>query len=202
MKYTNTLSALLLCASLIFLPLSSFAEEVTVILPGDVPMVMVKIPAGTFLMGSPDGERGNIFDNEDQHEVTLTQDYFLGKTEVTQQQWAAVMGTPMPTSCGTPAIGDSFPVYCVTWNDMAGTGGFVEKLNTLLETEIFRLPTEAEWERTGRWTSRRSNYSHCWSDHNHGSRCRVRQESKANRVFASNNGLCAIVATTRGGLAW
>ena len=64
-------------------------------LPGDVPMVMVKIPAGTFLMGSPGGERGNIFDNEDQHEVTLTQGYFLGKTEVTQQQWEATGQTEL-----------------------------------------------------------------------------------------------------------
>jgi formylglycine-generating enzyme required for sulfatase activity len=185
MKYTNTLSALLLCASLIFLPLSSFAEEVTVMLPGDVPMVMVKIPAGTFLMGSPGGERGNIFDNEDQHAVTLTQDYFLGKTEVTQQQWAAVMGTPMPTSCGTPAIGDNFPVYCVTWNDMAGTGGFVEKLNTLLETETFRLPTEAEWERAAR-SGTTTRFSHgdilqCGDD------CEACAEHDPSMWFCGNN---------------
>lgn len=101
-------------------------------------------------MGSPNGERGNVFQNETQHQVTLTKDYFIGKTEVTQAQWAAVMGTPMPMDCGGPSVGDDFPVYCVTWNEVAGPGGFVEKLNGHLGTTEFRLPTEAEWERAAR----------------------------------------------------
>jgi len=126
-------------------------EEVTVMLPGDVPMVLVKIPAGTFMMGSPEDERGNdVFDNETLHQVTLTQDYYLGKYEVTQAQWAAVMGTPMPSDCDGPSVGDDFPVYCVTWTEMAGPGGFTEKLNGHLGTTEFRLPTEAEWERAAR----------------------------------------------------
>ena len=107
-------------------------NEVTVMLPGDVPLVMVRIPAGTFLMGSPEGERGNIFENETQHQVTLTQDYYMGKTEVTQQQWQAVMGTPMRTVCGDIAVGDDYPVYCVTWDRISGPGGFMEKLNEQL----------------------------------------------------------------------
>ncbi|MFC1796141.1 formylglycine-generating enzyme family protein [Pseudomonadota bacterium] len=125
-------------------------EEVTVMLPGDVPLVLVKVPAGTFMMGSPPGERGNVFENETQHQVTLTQDYYLGKYEVTQAQWEAVMGTPMPMDCGGPSVGDDFPVYCVTWTEMAGPGGFMEKLNGHLGTTVFRLPTEAEWERAAR----------------------------------------------------
>jgi len=68
------------------------AEEITIMLPGDVPMVLVRVPAGTFLMGSPAGERGNVFQNETQHQVTLTKDYFIGKYEVTQRQWLAVTG--------------------------------------------------------------------------------------------------------------
>lgn len=127
-----------------------FAAEVTVKLPGDVEMVLVSVPSGTFMMGSPEGERGNVFDNETQHQVTLTQDYFLGKTEVTQAQWQAVMGTPMRSECGNAAVGDSYPVYCVTWNRIAGPGGFIEKLNEHLGTDTFRLPTEAEWERAAR----------------------------------------------------
>ena len=128
----------------------SDVNEDTVFLPGNVPLVLVKVPAGKFLMGSPEGERGNVLENETQHEVTLTLDYYIGKTEVTQRQWRAVMGTAMPTSCGGWGWGDEYPVSCVTWNDMAGPGGFLEKLNEHLETQVFRLPTEAEWERAAR----------------------------------------------------
>ena len=148
-------AALILSFILGFLPLPGLAQgggnEVTVMLPGDVPLVLVKVPAGTFMMGSPEYERGNdFFDNEPLHEVTLTQDYYLGKTEITQQQWQAVTGTPMRTECGDLTVGDDYPVYCVTWDRIAGPGGFNEKLNELLETEVFRLPTEAEWERAAR----------------------------------------------------
>lgn len=134
----------------LLLPQLLIAQETVIKLPGDVEMVFVKVPAGTFLMGSPEGERGNVFENETQHQVTLTQDYYLGKTEVTQEQWQAVMGTPMRSECGDAAIGDDYPVYCVTWNRIAGAGGFIEKLNELLATDTFRLPSEAEWEHAAR----------------------------------------------------
>lgn len=143
----------------LLLPQTLVAKELTVNLPGGVQMVFVEVPAGVFMMGSPEGERGNVFDNETQHQVTLTQGYYLGKTEVTQQQWQAVMGTPMPMSCGNIAVGDEFPVYCVNWNTIAGPGGFMEKLNEHLGTEVFRLPTEAEWERAAR-AGTSTRYSH------------------------------------------
>jgi len=125
---------------------ASWAEEFTVLLPGGVPMTLIKVPAGTFQMGSPEGERGNILGNEKHHQVTLTRDYYLGKTEVTGCQWWAVMGTP-PISCGGKYYD---PVSSVSWDQIAGPGGFVEKLNQYLETTEFRLPTEAEWERAAR----------------------------------------------------
>lgn len=146
-------------AALLLLPQLLYATEVTVNLPGGVTMAFVEVPSGTFLMGSPEGERGNEFGNEIQHEVTLTQNYYLGKTEVTQEQWQAVMGTPMRSECGDSAVGDEYPVYCVTWNRIAGAGGFIEKLNELLGTETFRLPTEAEWERAAR-ADTTTRYSH------------------------------------------
>lgn len=148
-RLTGVFQTALLLA-FVLIPQTALTSEVTVMLPGNVPMTLVKIPAGQFLMGSPEEERGNVFDNEHQHQVLLTKDYYLGKTEVTQQQWAAVMGQPMSTDCGTVAVGDQFPVYCVTWDKIAGPGGFIEKLNQHLATTEFRLPTEAEWERAAR----------------------------------------------------
>ena len=149
LRLISSTRALAVLASLA-IPAAALCEDVTVMLPGDVPMTLTHIPAGTFMMGSPDGERGDVFGNEALHEVTLTKDYYLGKYEVTQAQWEAVMGTPMREDCGTPAVGDDIAVYCVTWDRVAGPGGFIEKLNELLETTEFRLPTEAEWEHAAR----------------------------------------------------
>ncbi len=126
--------------------------EITFDLPGGVPLVMVRIPAGTFQMGSPVQERGRG-DDETQHEVTLTRDYYIGKYEVTQGQWQAVMGRPMAQYCdhGTPLRrGDDYPVTCFQMSDVRGDDGFVARLNQLLGTNRFRLPTEAEWERAAR----------------------------------------------------
>jgi len=135
-------------------------DEVTIMLPGDVPMTLVRIPAGTFMMGSPQGERGSeVLGNETLHQVTLTQDYYIGKTEVTQQQWAAVMGTPLPTTCGDAGIGDDYPAYCMTWKDVADPGGFADELNDAMGTDGFRLPTEAEWERAAR-AGTQTRFSH------------------------------------------
>ncbi|MBR5977679.1 MAG: SUMF1/EgtB/PvdO family nonheme iron enzyme, partial [Verrucomicrobia bacterium] len=66
--------------------------DYTTTLPGDVSLEMVGIEPGTFTMGSPTDELGRE-DDEVQHQVTLTQGYWLGKYEVTQAQYEAVMGT-------------------------------------------------------------------------------------------------------------
>jgi formylglycine-generating enzyme required for sulfatase activity len=126
------------------------AEEFTVHLPGGVPLTLVKVPEGTFQMGSPEGERGNTPGNETQHQVTLTHDYYLGKTEVTADQWKAVTGLSLPTECYGRFGRGVRPASCVSWNQISGPGGFVEKLNQHLKTTGFRLPTEAEWERAAR----------------------------------------------------
>ena len=92
---------------------------------------MVAVNGGNFTMG----ER-RMFRKNTTHEVFLS-NYYIGKTEVTQALWKAVMGTN-PSSFK----GDKFPVEKISWYDCQE---FVKKLNQLTG-ENFRLPTEAEWE--------------------------------------------------------
>jgi len=142
------------------------AAEITVMLPDSVPLKMVRVPAGTFQMGSPETEQnrdaGPFAKDETLHTVTLTKDYYLGKTEVTQRQWRAVMGASPPSECWVlhedNGVGDNHPAYCVSWTDICGgtTGSdcapasFIGKLNAYLGSTKYRLPTEAEWERAAR----------------------------------------------------
>ncbi len=93
------------------------AEEITFTLPGGVPLVMVRIPAGTFRMGSPESERGRQANESPQREVTLSSDYYIGKYEVTQAQWRAVMGKNPSTFA---ECGDDCPVEDVSWQDIRG----------------------------------------------------------------------------------
>ena len=98
---------------------------------------MVLIPAGTFMMGSPESEEGRQ-DVETQHEVTLTNPYYMGKYEVTQEQYESVMGSnPSSKTKGT-----KLPVTDVSWEDCQE---FIKKLNAKTDGG-YRLPTEAEWE--------------------------------------------------------
>ncbi|RLS85952.1 MAG: hypothetical protein DWI06_00800 [Planctomycetota bacterium] len=97
---------------------------------------MVLIPAGKFMMGSPASEKGRS-KVETQHEVTLTKPYYMGKYEVTQEQWEAVMGkNPSETK------GGKLPVTDVSWDDCQD---FIKKLNAKTNGS-YRLPSEAEWE--------------------------------------------------------
>ncbi|MBO5792506.1 MAG: SUMF1/EgtB/PvdO family nonheme iron enzyme [Lentisphaeria bacterium] len=107
-----------------------------------VSLEMVKIKAGTFTMGSPEGELGR-HGTEKQHQVTLTKDYWLGKFEVTQAQYEAIMGNN-PSSYK----GSNRPVEKVSWEDAKE---FCNKLNERYAGKLptgyrFDLPTEAQWE--------------------------------------------------------
>ena len=110
-------------------------EEVSDLGKG-VKLEMVLIPAGKFVMGSPKDEKDRDV-GEDQHEVILTKAFYMGKYEVTQNQWESVMG-------GNPSKdkGAKLPVTNVSWNDCQE---FIKKLNAKGKGE-YRLPTEAEWE--------------------------------------------------------
>jgi formylglycine-generating enzyme required for sulfatase activity len=97
-------------------------------------MEFVLIPAGTFQMGSNDGED----DEKPVHSVTISKPFYLGKYEVTQREWKAVMGS-------NPSYykGDNRPVERVSWDDVQE---FIKKLNAKEGGDKYRLPTEAEWE--------------------------------------------------------
>ncbi len=105
-------------------------------------MTFSLIPAGTFMMGSPEDEPGRDSD-ETRHQVTLTQPFYLQTTEVTQGQWEAVMGSN-PSSFSS--CGDDCPVEKVSWNDVQD---FITEMNKRGEGR-YRLPTEAEWEYAAR----------------------------------------------------
>jgi formylglycine-generating enzyme required for sulfatase activity len=97
------------------------------------------IPAGEFLMGSPESEARRCTD-EKQHLVRITKPYFIGVTPVTQEQWEAVIGeNPCQRKCAM------YPVEMVSWLDCQK---FLEKVNSQYSIDgmICRLPTEAEWE--------------------------------------------------------
>lgn len=118
------------------------AQEVT----NSLGMKLRLIPAGKFLMGSPSHEAGRLkgrfeVGHETQHEVILTQSFYMGETEATQAQYQAVMGVNPSSFRGS---GD-LPVEKVSWDDAVE---FCQKISDR-ETSAglkYRLPTEAEWE--------------------------------------------------------
>jgi formylglycine-generating enzyme len=117
-------------------------------------MELALVPAGTFQMGSRDGERGST-DELPRHAVTLKRSFHVGTAPVTQRQYATLIGANPSAYC--PAGGaakqvvgldtDSFPVDSVTWDEAVA---FCERLSALpVERDagrVYRLPTEAEWE--------------------------------------------------------
>jgi formylglycine-generating enzyme required for sulfatase activity len=99
---------------------------------------MIPVKPGTFIMGSPSTETGSGTNERPQHEVTLTKEYYIGETQVTQALWIAVMGTNPSSHKGNKDL----PVEHVSFIDCQA---FIAKLNELTGKK-FRLPTEAEWE--------------------------------------------------------
>jgi formylglycine-generating enzyme required for sulfatase activity len=121
---------------------------ITLTLPGGVPLEMVWIPAGTFLMGRYSGELGSSSNEAPQHTVTFGSGFYMGKYEITQQQWLAVRGSwPGAAPSSTYGVGNTYPAYEVNWNDAQN---FITSLNAHLASTgqrgTVRLPSEAEWE--------------------------------------------------------
>jgi len=102
----------------------------------------VLLPAGTFTMGSPSEEPGRNSDEGPQHQVTLTQPFYMQITEVTQEQWEAVMGSNPSffTECPT------CPVETVSWDDVQN---YIVQMN-LRGEGTYSLPTEAQREYAAR----------------------------------------------------
>ncbi len=140
-------------------PVAFTPNETTVSLPGlpesATPLRIILVPHGTFLMGSPMEERGRWGDGEwVSHPVTITRDYYLGKYEVTQAQWEAVMGENPSYFKDHP----NHPVEEVSWSDClvfcnrlsekTGLQPVYDEANGHADWNAngFRLPTEAEWE--------------------------------------------------------
>jgi formylglycine-generating enzyme required for sulfatase activity len=102
-------------------------------------MELVLIRKGTFVMGSPLTEPGRGAD-EQQHVVAISKNFWMGRTEVTQEQWRRVIGNnpSFHQRCGLKCL-----VENVTWFDVQE---FLSRLNRLSHNATYRLPSEAEWE--------------------------------------------------------
>ena len=123
----------------------------------DIGMEFALIPAGNFLMGSPNHLREAVEDEKPQHQVVISKAFYMGKYEVTQAQWEAVMGT---SSFDSPRSNDFYNLpgmaqrlkkptnpATVSWNDAQE---FIKRLNQKAGKNRYRLPTEAEWEYAAR----------------------------------------------------
>jgi len=103
-----------------------------------VGMEFVKIPPGEFMMGCSAGDSDCDADEKPEHRVQITKAFEIGKYEVTQAQWQAVMGSNPST-----IKGDDHPVETVSKDE---TQDFLAKLTAKNDGYRYRLPTEAEWE--------------------------------------------------------
>jgi len=150
-------------------------DVITIPVKDGISIEMIKVEAGSFMMGAT-SEMKDPYDNERPvHQVTLTNDYYIGKYEVTQALWQAVMGnnpshfqrnslSAKTDSLWQALMGCKFyvknyPVETVSWNDCQE---FISKLNSLTGRK-FRLPTEAEWEYAARGGKKSKGYQYSGS---------------------------------------
>ena len=156
----------------------------TIIIPvkDGISIDMIRVEAGTFTMGATTEMKDPWDDEKPTHQVTLTNDYYIGKYEVTQALWKAVMGKN-PSNFK----GDNLPVEEVSWNDCQK---FISKLNSITG-KTFRLPTEAEWEYAARGGKKSRGYQYsgsnnlsdvAWYTDNSGSKTHTVGSKQANEL--------------------
>ena len=120
---------------------------------------MVRVEGGTFTMGVTSEQGSDPHDGDEQpaHQVTVSS-FSIGRYEVTQEEWQAVMGSLLPNMSDLSADfkGAKLPVVNVSWNECQE---FIRKLNAKTGRN-FRLPTEAEWEFAARGGNRSNRYKY------------------------------------------
>ena len=141
MRLFHVFMGLALSACLAFAAPAFSADSPEPVRVNSIGMEFVLIPAGSFLMGDPKAE-GYFAEVKRPHRVNITRPFYLGKYEVTQEQWERVMG-----SNPSRFKGRDNPVESVSWNDAQE---FVRRLNAMEGHRRYRLPTEAEWEYAAR----------------------------------------------------
>ena len=134
--------------------LSSGNNVISIPVKNGITIDMVKVKSGTFKMGATSEMKKTYDDEKPVHKVILTNNYYMGKYEVTQALWQEVMGS-------NPSYfkGDNLPVEQVSWNDCQE---FINKLNSITGRK-FRLPTEAEWEYAARGGKKSRGYQYSGS---------------------------------------
>ena len=161
---------------------SSSGNIITIPVKNGISIDMVRIEAGTFTMGATPEMENPFHWEKPTHQVTLTNDYYIGKYEVTQALWQAVMGN-------NPSVfkGDNLPVENVSWDDCQE---FINKLNRITG-KTFRLPTEAEWEYAARGGKKSRGYQYsgsnnlsdvAWYKDNSGSKTHAVGSKQANEL--------------------
>lgn len=132
---------------------------------------MVYVEGGTFMMGATEEQGDDVVDAEKPvHSVTLD-GFYIGKYEITQAQWEAVMGTTVAQQCNKEfqeqggdmelrGVGDNYPMYYVSWEEVQS---FCKKLSAQAGKK-YRLPTEAEWEYAARGGNKADGTKYAGSD--------------------------------------
>ena len=161
---------------------SSSGNTITIRVKKGISIDMVRVEAGTFTMGATPEMKDPYEDEKPTHRVTLTNDYYMGKYEVTQALWQTVMGNN-PSNFK----GDNLPVEKVSWDDCQE---FISKLNRITG-KTFRLPTEAEWEYAARGGNKSRGYQYsgsnnlsdvAWYDDNSGKKTHAVGTKQANEL--------------------
>jgi formylglycine-generating enzyme required for sulfatase activity len=131
------------------------------------PVSMVFVQGGTFSMGCTSEQGSDCEDDEKPPHIVTLSDFYIGKYEVTQAQWQAIMGTTIrqqrdKDGKDSPLYGegDSYPMYYVSWNEVQE---FIKKLNAATGKQ-YRLPTEAEWEYAARGGNKSNGYKYSGSN--------------------------------------
>ena len=130
-------------------PTVTNSNNISIPVKDGISIDMVRVEAGTFTMGATPEMENPLDDEKPAHQVTLTNDYYIGKYEVTQALWKAVMGNNPSYSKG-----NNLPVERVSWDNCQK---FISKLNRITG-KTFRLPTEAEWEYAARGGNKSRGY--------------------------------------------